>query len=233
MTRRSDGSVLMETVLVLPLLLLMLGGLFILGDIAHGRLHLGTVDRAVAWSSANRFSEPSFRSWFAYVPETSALRVERVRAGELDASTNAPALRGNRWLGVYAGYANARVDVPFWVGMANAHANLFRRPDDERLPSSWTLFPNEEESDETDESDESDDEGERSAYRELGRSFVVHRRNVAAVSNALYRAQPVQNLSWQSVVGDDWCGLAPARGLAGSPPGTGFRRHPFALFVGE
>ena len=83
---RSDprsGSVLMETVIVLPILLLVIGGLFILGDMAHGRLHLTAIDRAAAWGSANRFYEPQFKSWFGFVPKTTALRIERVKSDEI------------------------------------------------------------------------------------------------------------------------------------------------------
>ena len=215
------GSVLMETVLVLPVLLLLFGGLFVLGDLALGRLHLGVADRAVSWASANRFAEPSFRSWFAYVPGTSALRLERVRAGEPAALTNGVSLRGNRWLGFYAGYANGEVDVPFWIGMANAHNVLVSGPKEDRLRENWKLFPDEDEG------------GGETRYRDSARSFVVHRRPGIGGTNAWNRTLPVKDLSWLDVVGDSWCGGVEAAGLSGKPAGTGFRRHPYALLVGE
>jgi len=214
-----QGSVLMETVLVLPVLLLLLGGLFILGDLALGRLHLGTVDRAAAWGSGSRFSEPSFRSWFAYVPKTSALEIERVRAGE-PVTTNGVSLRGNRWLGFYAGYAHGKVAVPFWIGMANARNIMVSGPEEDRFREEWKLF--------------SDTDGDGvSRYRDSARSFVVHRRSGLGGTNAWNRTLPVKDLSWLDVAGDSWCGGVESAGLSGRPAGNGFRRHPYALLVGE
>lgn len=56
--RREDGarngSVLMETVLVLPLLMVLLGGVMWLGQIQLNRVRLVEADRYVAWQRANR-----------------------------------------------------------------------------------------------------------------------------------------------------------------------------------
>lgn len=49
-----NGSVLMETVLVLPLLLVLLGGVMWLGQIQLNRIRLIEADRYVTWQRANR-----------------------------------------------------------------------------------------------------------------------------------------------------------------------------------
>ena len=228
------GSVLMETVIVLPILLLLFGGLFILGDMAHGRLHLTAVDRAAAWGSDNRFAEPEFKSWLAFVPKTTSLRIERVRADEVlasaddaksEAAAKAQMLHGNSWLAFYGGYAHAKVAVPFWYGSANAHGILFGGSEEDRFKDEYRLFTYEEDMDKHKAGD----------YRDFGRSFVVHRRRAvqSGPSNNLDRAAAAANLSWSSVVGDGWCGGAQSPGLGGRAAGRSFRRHPYALLVGE
>lgn len=231
-----SGSVLMETLLVLPVLLLVFGGLFILGDMAHARMHLGLVDRAAAWSAGGRFAEPSFREWFAYVGQTSALRPEYVKAGQPRAATHERGSegeerarldmpRGNHWLGFHAGYAHAKAAIPFWVGMANAHSTVFGGPEEERFADERRFYVY----------DRDVKEAGRSAgdYREFGRAFAVHRIPVDEGTGTWSRAAPAVNLAWQSVVGDRWCGTDVSSGIDASAPGVAFRRHPLALFLGE
>lgn len=238
MTRRSSaGSVLLETLFVLPILLLLFGGLFVLGDLAHSRLHLEAVDRGAAWGSNSRFSEPVFREWFRYAAQTSALRLERVKSGRPRAVTHERGSqgeerarldmpRGNHWLGFYAGYAHAKASIPFWVGMANAHSTLFGGPEEDRFADERRLHVYEEDVPGTDI--------KAGDYREFGRAFAVHRApGVSGASNVWSRHVPAQNLAWQAVVGDRWCGTDVSSGVSPHAPGSSFRRHPIALFLGE
>jgi len=48
------GSVLMETVLAMPLLLVLLGGVMWLGQLQINRARLAVADRYIAWNVANR-----------------------------------------------------------------------------------------------------------------------------------------------------------------------------------
>ena len=237
---RSDprsGSVLMETVIVLPILLLVIGGLFILGDMAHGRLHLTAIDRAAAWGSANRFYEPQFKSWFGFVPKTTALRIERVKSDEIladfrdtkgERAAKESMLHGNGWLGFYGGYGHAKVAVPFWYGSANAHSIMFGGPEEERFKEEYRLFT-------YSEADVEGAEGKKKAgdYREFGRSFVLHRRPMARGTNVFDRTSEVKDLAWLTIVGDSWCGSGASLGLNGRAAGRNFHRHPYAILVGE
>ena len=48
------GSVLMETILVIPLYIAFLSGIFLLGDLGLGRNHLTAADRFGVWLSGTR-----------------------------------------------------------------------------------------------------------------------------------------------------------------------------------
>ena len=232
-----SGSVLMETVIVLPILLLLLGGLFIFGDMAHGRLHLTTVDRAAAWASDNRFAEPTFKDWFGFIPKTTALRIERVKGVEIvfdakdtagEKKAKAAMLHGNRWLGFYGGYGHAKVTVPFWVGSANAHNILFGGSEEDRFKEEYRLFTYSE------QDVGGSTEKKAGDYREFGRSFVAHRGAMPGGTNAFNRTAEVKDLAWLTIVGDSWCGgIAPSESMRGRAAGRNFHRHPYALLVGE
>ena len=51
------GSVLMETVLVLPLYIAFFSGIFMLGDLDSGRNRLTAGDRFAVWASGNRHAD--------------------------------------------------------------------------------------------------------------------------------------------------------------------------------
>ena len=56
---KDRGSILMETVLVIPLYLVVLSGIFWVGDLALLRSKSTFFDRFAAWSSGNRFARSS------------------------------------------------------------------------------------------------------------------------------------------------------------------------------
>lgn len=53
----AQGSVLMETILVIPLFIAFLSGIFLLGDLELGRNHLIVADRFGVWLSGTRHAE--------------------------------------------------------------------------------------------------------------------------------------------------------------------------------
>ncbi len=50
----TEGSILMETILVLPLFIAVFSGVFLVGDLAISRARLHASDRAAAWNAGNR-----------------------------------------------------------------------------------------------------------------------------------------------------------------------------------
>ncbi len=50
----ADGSVLMETVLAIPLFLVLIGGIFWLGELMLAKHQLTAADRFAAWNAGNR-----------------------------------------------------------------------------------------------------------------------------------------------------------------------------------
>lgn len=143
------GSVLLEGVLVLPLYLMILGALFIAGELAHARQTLLSVERSITWLAGDRFAdhgEPGIMRMLTwYVPERDFHPPGGdVRVDELRRNGN---VVGNTWMNGYAGYAVMDVQVPWWQGMANAEDAMYlRKPDDTspwafqeayRVPESW------------------------------------------------------------------------------------------------
>ena len=233
--RHRSGSVLMETVLVLPLLVMLFGGLFVLGDILHGRLHLLTVDRAVAWSSSSRFEGGRTNlvsSWFVHLGPHTAFTVEKAVArrheGEDDDNDwlawaspfrerggDGKTLGSTEWLDFVSGHAEGRVDVPMWAAMVNTHAVVNRRPQGEYLASDWRLLAK-----------------ENGDYRDDGRVYVV--RRAPDVAKRFDRTRGAADLAWFAIPLDRWPGgragpRAPDVSIQLKP----FTRHSAALAVGE
>lgn len=190
-----QGSVLMETVLVLPLLLLVLGGMLMMGDILHGRLHLLTIDRVAAWSPESRFETGRgdiFKSWFRHLERHTALHLEK---GFMDFYDEGAARhivdpgyyidkswmkrsspKGTEWLDFAGGRANARVEVPMWAAMANTHSVVFQQGD--YLSADWRLMTYE-----SDVDDRSNDKACHGAgdFKENDRQYVVRRKSDSAL----------------------------------------------------
>lgn len=113
--RGECGSVLMEGVLVLPLYLMLLGVLFIVGDLAMGRLAMLAGERTVTWLAGDRFGhdpDPAVKALL----DASSMTVEGGQA--VEAVLEGRRI-GNHWLDAYLGYMVLGVHVPYWVGLAN------------------------------------------------------------------------------------------------------------------
>jgi len=117
-TAGSRGSVLMEAVLVIPLYLLLLGGLFIMGDIMLARFHLSAVERTYAWRGGNRFpGSGNLRAALLEMMPEKHLTQGRAFVNQVK---HANGLELENQLSHYvAAKAAAKVLVPFWIGMAN------------------------------------------------------------------------------------------------------------------
>ena len=118
------GSVLMEGILVLPLYLMALGSLFIIGDLARGRMVLQSLERSVTWLAGGRFAdhgdEGIAKMLMTYLEGTPYLKGGDIPKGLVNQAIVGDKWIGNRWMNGYMGYMLLPIDVPFWYGMANA-----------------------------------------------------------------------------------------------------------------
>lgn len=232
---RRSGTVLMETVLVLPVYLALLGGLFIVGDVLVARLRLSSMDRLAAWRGDSPH-QASVRDVYAgriAVPDDPengfSMVLVDARTWALDPAADpdgaasgggaaAVELAGNGWADLVYGRADAEVDVPFWV--ASANAPLLSDPDAAgrfRFQSRAVLYPG-------------------MAGGESGRVFLVRRRGTPdpAVPRRTATAAALAS-TWSSIVADPLPGLRTAPSVA-SPPRDGagtYVRHPVAVLLGE
>lgn len=225
----------METVLVLPLYLAVLGGLFAIGDIAWGRIKGHEIDRAAAWQGAAlvasgniapyfgkdlgvdadtlglmglRFDSPPFAARF--------LRAETMKAetGEADDSVR---MAGNAtWCDFITGGANLSVGVPLWVSMLEIGAG----PGEERMPPTNRL-----------DAFRVSEDG-----KGMGRAFVLRPRPESLSANL--RRAPTHMPAFSRIVGDPWPGLAgrtdPSRVEETAGGGDSFHvRNPLFVFVSE
>lgn len=106
---------------MLPLYLMMLGALFIAGELAHARQTLLAVERTITWIGADRYPDHELKGILRilakfvrgedFVPPKGDLHVDESKLeGEVI---------GNTWLNLYVGYAVMDVQVPWWHGLAN------------------------------------------------------------------------------------------------------------------
>lgn len=240
-THSSNGSVLMETILVLPLLLLLFGGIFMVGDILHGRLHLLTIDRVAAWTPESRFEtgrKDIFTSWFRHLRWHTALDLEHAYADWY--YTGSPPSKsgptGTGWLDFVGGRAYSKVEVPMWVAMANVHNVLYRRPGKEYLSAEWRLHVYEADVDKDSVDGKCHAAGE---YQAFNREYVLRRRPESMVDADFCRTASTLDLDWYGITFDSWPSTDHSA-LDGSflfglekKLRRPFMRHPAAMAVGE
>lgn len=108
-----QGSVLMETVLVIPLYLVLLSGVFWLGDLSLLRAKVTFFDRLAAWSSGNRHDGNSgglseqLKQDFLNPAQVGKQEVESVRA---DSSSS-----GDAWSRIAGATVEAALEPPVWT----------------------------------------------------------------------------------------------------------------------
>lgn len=119
--REEEGSVLMEGVLVLPLYLVLLGALFVVGDLAMGHQTLMSIERSVTWLEGDRFADHGRDKMEEMVMSFLNIRKREQLPTWTVAEDERGLLRpGNWWLGGFKGGGLLWVDVPWWSKVANA-----------------------------------------------------------------------------------------------------------------
>ncbi len=191
--RGEGGSVLMEGVLVLPLYLMVLGALFIVGDLIRARLTLQSVERSLTWLHGDRYvghDDPGMGQMLAAIEDKVAAPVTGAKVDEMRKGGR---LVGNTWLDAFIGYAVMEVKVPWWCGMADAEAIMFSRETDgeEELPFSDSyVLP----------------EGLNGEANRQYRNGVLRRRPAGADKNRDRNAPGIQlaDTGWANVAGEPW-----------------------------
>ncbi len=212
--RSSDGRsgvILMETILVLPLLLALLGGLFVVGELAMGRLVSQEADRALAWRAADRFGPTTFdEGAFSHVVGAHGI-TEKAGLHAFEATGSG---MGNKWSSVFAGRSDFEIEVPWWINFVNAHDDV--RGDSEhpnRLESRFKL-------------NSTDDQFNRTA-----RTYVFRRRDESDdKGNAYWRGRRTETLRWIDIVGDAMAGAPVAAAGSGGRIPT-YKRSALAIAV--
>jgi len=171
----------MEAVLVLPLYLLLLGGLFIVGDIMLARFHLSAVERSYAWRGSSRVKGEPLRPLLLEMMPDRHLVENKSIAAEAKHAGGSPGVL-NSFLHFMYAHSKGVVKVPFWIGMANTQQII--NPEDAQPPS-FT------------------EEYELHNGAAFGRSYVVVRRAPGKGEEEYDRTQKAEKLFFAHIVGDN------------------------------
>lgn len=124
------GSILMETVLVIPLYLVVLSGIFWVGDLALLRSKSTFFDRFAAWSSGNRFANAS-QSGIKNDLEQNFLQAARVGDQKVD-KVNTAKRSSSVWSAIAGAAATVSVEPPVWTqGWRRAGVTMMESDADE------------------------------------------------------------------------------------------------------
>ena len=125
MTRRGrEGTVLMETVLAIPLFMVLLGGIFWIGDLTVTRQQLLVADRYLAWNKGVRYDDKGAVDADTlhqlFFSDREGVKIQEhpptVRAAEVTAVYD--------WSQEAQGQASVKVRTPDWVGAMLDAMNL-------------------------------------------------------------------------------------------------------------
>ncbi|MBQ7252689.1 MAG: hypothetical protein IJS32_08835 [Kiritimatiellae bacterium] len=203
------GSILLEAVLVLPVYLMVLGCLFIMGDLARGRVGLLEVERFLTWIGEDRFAghdAPSVKGRLAAFFEGDSSGPADVRLFSPD---DGGIVFGSHWASYVLGYGILNVPVPWWFGMANAEqVSRYGNADGELTFRDNYLLPGRG----------------KTGVQIHWRSALFRRLPAGTGGNRYNRDAPVEDLLagvvW-NVIGDTYCGLGAQEEREGVDPAAG------------
>ena len=124
-TRSDRGTVLMEAIIAIPLLLVLIGGILWIGQLIYDRQKLVIADRYVAWNSGNRHGAPWGDVWQQFFSSSSYDTVK--------SDSQWPLGQGNWWHFVH-GEVSLEAKMPPWTSgplgaFDNMRGQLLQLPD--------------------------------------------------------------------------------------------------------
>ena len=123
--RRSEaGTVLLETVLVIPLFMIMLGGIFWIGDLAVTRQQLLIADRYVAWNKGLRYDDRG-QTGAGILHQLFFSDKEGIPSADHQPSVDSAEIQAvYDWSQVANGQVGMKVRMPDWVHTMINAANI-------------------------------------------------------------------------------------------------------------
>ena len=107
------GSILMETLLTIPLFIAFFSGIFVLGEMELGRSRLTAADRCALWYRACRWANADDDS--AENEISGALFEEGTFADKTKLAGFRSRQNSARWYGLFRGTAELRMELPVWA----------------------------------------------------------------------------------------------------------------------
>lgn len=131
--KNRKGSILMETVLVIPLYLAFLSGVFWVGDLILIRIKLTASDRVSAWSHGNRHNEMDAGSLKGFIKD-KFFNSEAVGDNQQVSGIDLQRQPYGQWNRKIMATANLRVSPPPWTDGWRRSAMAFFAGDDSAVP---------------------------------------------------------------------------------------------------
>lgn len=131
------GSILMETILVLPILLMLLGGMFLLGDLLLARIVTQDAGRHEAWTTCARVEYKETDDAFRFAEADKFFGFEKFYSTGKDYADGKKAT-GNSWGWGRTGYAVSKSELPLWVGLVNTQHDVMSM-DGDRMEEEFEL----------------------------------------------------------------------------------------------
>ena len=125
----------METILVLPLYLMLLGGMFVIGELLLGRYLAHDIERTVAWRADDRFG-PDFKGGlfdYATGPNGISKGMYMLLREKEDGYWR------NNWLSTVGGRADVVVETPWWSNFVNVQGVMTGKNRDEAFEEKFLL----------------------------------------------------------------------------------------------
>ena len=227
----------METLLVLPLFLMLLGILFLLGDLLQGRLLQLSMDRTVTWLGGGTVYRENLEKTFSKdlgleLSDSRGWMGPRFRTDRLNSGyfakqpdpgkgAEGDKAQGNAWLDTYMGRADLEIGVPLWAPLLDVQRNMMASGPEQRVEPTPSLF---------------DLRPETTGFPDpKGRAQLIRRRRRSLATEAdFYRGKPASDLEAFKIVFDVWPEIErPAASSGSFDPSSPYRRHPVAVLIGE
>ena len=111
--RAEGGSILMETLLTIPLFIAFFSGIFVLGEMELGRNRLTAADRCALWFRGCRFAgadDEQAKEESSQVFFKDGAFAESTRLGTFRSEQNSA-----RWYALFRGTAELKLELPVWA----------------------------------------------------------------------------------------------------------------------